>query len=138
MNTIVKAKLAAVAPSIAFTSSREVDEFNKWDGDGPDPEESGHVAYLVTVKASAIVAGEWHHGSSSLGSSYFLPDEPIGDVHGYLLQMLDEAAEELARSVGDESELAEECVFARALLKVEMRNAYDAQRAEIERGAVAL
>lgn len=66
-------------------------------GTAPIRPEKGLEAYDVDVKATAIVNGEMVEGCASLGGSYFQADEPIGDVHGYLPQMLKEAAEELVK-----------------------------------------
>ncbi len=86
-------------PDIAITVTRELDFNFRWDGDGPDPEDEGFDAYDVDVKAYAIRNGTMYEGSASLGGSYFLPDEPTADIHGYLPQMVEEAVEELNAQV---------------------------------------
>ena len=91
----IAARLAVLAPSIAFSVSREIDENYRWDGGGEDPCENGFDAYNVTVTASTILDGQIVEESAHLGGSYFLPDEPTGEIHGYLLQMLEEAAQDL-------------------------------------------
>lgn len=121
-------RLRELAPSVSFTVSREIDLHDRWDGDGPDPRDDGFDAYDVDVTASAIVGGELIEGSASLGSSYFRPDEPTGELHGYLPQMLDEAAEELQQVLawkGDPLAHAAELNGARAWLKAEMHRRYE-------------
>lgn len=130
MKTEIYLKLANVAPSIAFTATRELDPNFTWDGDGSDPQEDGFDPYDVTVTARAIVNGNMLEGSANLGGSYFQPDEPLEDVHGYLLQMLKEAAQEL-EDILPAGNTHGQCVAAQRLLKEEMQRAYDAQRAEV-------
>jgi len=84
-------RLKRLAPSIAFEVSHERDENFVWDGNGPDPQDEGYVAYNFDVTASAIVKGETVKGESTLGGSYNLPAEIDPDIHGYLPQMLREA-----------------------------------------------
>jgi len=86
-------------PEVAITVSREADEYFRWDGDGPDPTEEGFQAYDVDVKARAIRNGVMYEGNSSLGGSYFQDDEPCGEIHGYLRQMVEEALEELDKQL---------------------------------------
>lgn len=119
-------KLATVAPSISFSVYREVDEFNTWDGDGPDPAEEGYEAFNVTASAKAVLNGEIVEGKAHLGGSYYLPSEPIGEVHGYLWQMLEEAAQELEEKLPPRT-VHGECVAAQRLLCDEMRRNYEAQ-----------
>jgi len=90
-------RLRRIAPNVVFQSSRDPDQTFRWDGDGPDPSEEGYLPYDVTVTARAIVRGELVEGNASLGGSYYKPDEPVGSIHGYLPQMLKEAAAELLR-----------------------------------------
>ncbi len=92
-------KLKADRPDIAITLSRSMDDNFRWDGDGPDPNEEGYYAYDVDVTAIAIRNGVVLEGRASLGGSYFQPDEPIGEVHGYLPQMVEEAVEELDEAI---------------------------------------
>ena len=82
-------------PDVHISVTRELDEYFQWDGDGPDPELDGYEAYNVDVEAMTIRNGELITGSDSLGGSYFKPDEEIGECHGYLPQMIDEALERL-------------------------------------------
>ncbi len=87
--------LKEIAPSIALEQGRTIDEYYQWDGDGPDPAEEGYAAYYVTVKATAIVNGSKISGNDSLGGCYYQHGETIGEIHGYLPQMLESAIEEL-------------------------------------------
>ena len=80
---------------VAITVSRTVDECFVWDGDGPDPIDEGFQAYDVDVVASTIRDGKLIEGRASLGGSYYQDDEPLGEIHGYLPQMVEEAIEEL-------------------------------------------
>ena len=126
--------LSTLAPSIAFSVSRDLDSSYRWDGDGPDPILEGFDAYDVTVKASAIVGGKMVEGVDYLGGSYFKPDEETGDLHGYLAQMLVEALDGLEQEVKSES-LTREIVNARAYMRGLMQREYDAQREEIAKRA---
>lgn len=125
------AQLTALAPSIAFNVSRTLDANYRWDGDGEDPTENGFNAYDIDVTARAIVRGQIVKGSAHLGGSYFREDEPTGDIHGYLLQMLDEAMAELLPALGvrNANDLAAQCAAVRNYLRETMRAEYAAQRA---------
>jgi hypothetical protein len=81
----------------------------------------------VTVSARAIINGDEVEGCAYLGGSYFEPKEPMGDVHGYLNQMLGAAAEDLLKLLPD-GQTKEECGAALTIIRMEMRAAYDAQR----------
>ena len=126
-------RLAILAPCIAFSVSREIDPHYRWDGDGEDPCDAGFDAYDVTVTATAILDGRIAEGDNRLGGSYFLPDEPTGDIHGYLLQMLQEATQDLcdtlARRGGYHGERLTQLAHVRGYLREAMRAAYEAQRA---------
>src|SRR5690348_2884679 len=93
------AQLAEAAPAIAFSASRSIDSYYSWDGDGPDPRDEGFDPCNVDVQAFAILGGSVIEGHDYLGGCYYRHDEPMGDVHGYLLQMLQAATEELLRNV---------------------------------------
>ncbi len=129
------AKLASLAPSIALSLTRKIDPSYRWDGDGPDPVHDGFDAYDVTINARTIAAGVMFEGSAYLSGCYFRPDEPTGEVHGYLLQMLDEAAQDLADSLARKSAYDGVPLFdlarARAYLRQASHEAYEAQRCEI-------
>ena len=88
--------LKILAPSVAFSVEREIDYDFVWDGDGEEPDES---PYDVEVIITTIDAGEIETHSEWLGGCYFADDEPIGDVHGYLPQMLLDSAENLLMCV---------------------------------------
>ena len=91
--------LRLARPDVAITVSRSHDSYFSWNGDGPDPRDEGFDPYNVDVVASTIHNGVLIEGRSSLGGSYFREDEPIGEIHGYLPQMVEEAVEELDREV---------------------------------------
>lgn len=82
--------------TIAIIVQREHDPYFSWDGDGSDPRDEGFTPYNVTVKAITVRAGRLIESSSTLGGSYFKHTEPIGDIHGYLPQMVEEAIDGLA------------------------------------------
>lgn len=85
----------ATRPDVAVTVSRELDSYYSWDGDGPDPRDEGFSPYTVTVTVTTIRNGRIYIGESALGGSYFKPDEPMEDVHGYLPDMIAEAIADL-------------------------------------------
>lgn len=86
-------------PDIAISVTRSRDESFRWDGDGPDPEDEGYVAYDIDVTAITIRSGEILEGRDSLGGSYWSPDDPIGEVGGYLQDMVETAVEELDQAI---------------------------------------
>lgn len=92
-------KLRLLAPSIAFSVSRERDLDYSWCGDGDDPTENGFDAYLVTVKAQIVFNGELVEEKDYLGGCYFKEDEPLDDVNGYLPQMLENVATDLCEKL---------------------------------------
>lgn len=122
-------KLKEIAPSVAIVISREPDPSCRWDGDGPDPEESGYSAYDVDVDARIIMKGELVARTASLGSCYYQPDEPIGDVYGYLPQMLEEVLTAL-RILTIPLSVVAEIDAAVAYLQRTMQETYEVQRAE--------
>jgi hypothetical protein len=129
----IAARLAVLAPSIAFSVSREIDENYRWDGHSEDPTENGSDAYFVTVTAHAILDGRMAGGASIMGGFYFLPDEPTGELNGYLLQMLKDAAEDLQYTLtlrgGHTVEKLEQVADAQCYIRQAMRASCDAQRA---------
>lgn len=80
---------------IAITVSREVDRDYQWDGDGLDPRESGMEPYTVVVTAYHIENGMLQTGESILSGCYYMPEDTIGDVDGYLPQLIDDAVDNL-------------------------------------------
>lgn len=82
-------------PDMAITVSREYDPNFAWDGDGPDPIEDGYLPYDGTVRATTIRKGNLIVGEDVLGGSYYAENEPAGEIHGYLPQMIDEALKEM-------------------------------------------
>jgi len=117
--------LARLAPSIALSVSREIDEAFRWDGDGPDPRLDGFDPYDVTVTARAIIGGAVVEGNDYLGGCYFKPDEDSEDIHGYLPQMITAALDDL-ESRGALS-VSRELINARAYVRGVMRAEYEAQ-----------
>lgn len=94
-------RLKQERPDMAIIVVRTVDEYYVWDGDGEDPRCDGLDPYNVDVIARTIRGGVEIAGCSSLGGCYFEPGEPIGEIHGYLFQMVDEAVTELASHLAD-------------------------------------
>ena len=90
--------LKKTRPEVAITVSRQIDPYFTWDGDGPDPAEEGYEPYDVTVTAITIKNGVLYTGTSVLGGSYFQSNEPSGEIHGYLHQMVEEALKELDKA----------------------------------------
>lgn len=127
--------LATVAPSIVFEVSRSLDPYHSWDGDGPDPRDDGFSPYDIDVTAETIVRGKRVQGAASLGDSYFRPTEPTGDIHGYLLQLLDNAAKDLRKVLKQNGDLVmvleDEILNVRSYLSEAMQEAYNAQHAKI-------
>lgn len=119
-----------------FSVSRELDPNFVWDGDGPDPQEEGFNPYDVTVACRTVINGEQVEGESYLGGCYFQPDEPIGEIHGYLTQMVEEALDDLVSepifaqlSHHDRyRHLPEEIAAAQAVLKSKSEQDYAAQQ----------
>lgn len=93
--------LRQVSPSIAFSVTRGMDQSYEWEGDGPDPLEAGYEPYNVTVSAFVIIHGEVVTGIDYMCGCYYRPDEPCGDVNGYLHQMLVGALDDLRSIVGE-------------------------------------
>src|SRR3990167_1328629 len=119
------AQLKKIAPNISFKVSRSPDHNFRWDGDGPDPAEDGYVAYDVDVYARTIIDGEVVEGRQSLGGSYDKPGEFDSDIHGYLPQMLEEAATELAGELkGDAAPLLRQLAEAKKYLKQVLSSRY--------------
>lgn len=98
-STSILRQLNALAPSIAFSTHRDIDRDFPWDGDGPDPLDEGFECYQVTVSAKAIIYGHEITGEDRMGGHYDKPGELDADLGGYLPQMFDEAAEDLAKQI---------------------------------------
>jgi hypothetical protein len=123
------AKLRSIAPSILFQVKWEEDRYFRWDGDGPDPRERGYDPHDVDVSATAIVKGQEVQGEASLGGVYDKPDKKDPDIHGYLPQMLEEAASKLSDSLpGGSGRLIDEVQAACEYLKRVLKLRYQAQR----------
>ena len=82
-----------LAPSVAFSVTRSLD----------NPPKSGYRTYDVDIEAVVVIAGELVEAGSSLGNCEYKDGEPIGDIHGYLPQKLQEAAQNLRELVTEES-----------------------------------
>jgi hypothetical protein len=119
------AKLRELAPSVAFSAHKERDDYYTWDGDGAEPDDVD--AHNIDVRAETVAGGVLVSGTASLGGCYMAWGEEIGDVGGYLPQMLRDAAEELKGEVSD-ADVIRELDAAVAFLRQEMRERYDAQR----------
>lgn len=128
-------ELITVAPHLHIKCTRERDEYFRWDGDGPDPEEDGFEPCTVKVTASYIADGQLFSDDDYLGGSYFKPGEHTGDVHGYFSGMVqecvqrihDEIALQLPNCAADHLELEN----ALNAISEHMQAEYDAQRAGI-------
>ncbi len=129
MNKRVRYELSKVAPSIHFAVDWEVDPYFIWNGFGPDPRNKGYYPHDVTVTATAIINGDLVKGQNVLGGSYDKPGKLCRNVHGYLLQMIDEAIDDLRKKVGVTG-LCLTCEMhkAQSLLKKLMTQAYNRQR----------
>lgn len=87
--------LKLTRPDVCIKVSRTIDRNFRWDGDGRDPVERGMDAYDIDVTAMTIRNGKIVEGHASLGGTYMYPQDKIGEISGYLPQMVDEAVEEL-------------------------------------------
>jgi hypothetical protein len=118
-----------------FSASRSRDNDFRWDGDGPDPEDEGLYPYDVTISAKAIVFGQVVEGEAFIGGHYMEEDEEIGNIGGYLPQLLEDAAQELKTLliplVGEKDVWIGLIDNVIACLKSEMRLRYQEQRAAI-------
>lgn len=122
-------ELKAIAPSVAISVSKQVDESFKWDGDGPDPKKSGYFPHDVTVSARLIHCGQFVEACAYLGGSYYRKDQTCGEVNGYLPQMVEEALSDLAKKVSGSNPQIESAI---AHMERVMQQKYAAQRAEFE------
>jgi hypothetical protein len=116
--------LKTLAPNIAFTVYRELDPLFEWDGEGPAP--ANLDAYDIFVKATTIENGEIITGETNIGGCYMREDEEIGDVHGYLPQKLDEAADDLKTQLTDTTQIDQVIAF----LNQEMNDRWQQERME--------
>jgi hypothetical protein len=118
------AALCRIAPNVRFSTSKEVDPYYTWDGDGPDPVERGLYPHDVLFTCCVIVDGELKEAVASLGGSYFELDEEVGDAHGYLLDKLEEAALELMGELDSQLRLWTQLDDAVRFLKEQSRREY--------------
>lgn len=148
----ILATLATLAPSIAFRVEWTPDDDCRFDEHGmtapggcfhgEDP--ADWAAWQSEVTATAIVGGETLTGSAYLGGTWERygdnPAESNPEISGYLLQMLDEAATELALALPQEAlehyystrELVDQIENARDYLARAMRSSYDEQRRHLD------
>jgi hypothetical protein len=134
----ILAELKRLAPSVAFSATDAPDDDGVWDGDGPDPIEYGLTPREVTVTAMAIVGGEAFRGNAYLTGCYLGHGERLGDIHGYLPQMLDEAADDLLAKLDSQpdSPVPNELGAVQSFLTQEMRDRYEAQSTPIAGASV--
>ena len=90
-------RIKRIAPNVAITITREYDPYYQWVGDAPDESHSGHLPYTVAVKATAIIRGELVEALDALCGCHYHPDEELGDVHGYLPDMITQAVNVLLK-----------------------------------------
>lgn len=111
------AQLAKLAPMYAFEAVREEDADTPWDGDGPEPD---GVPYTVAVTGRVIRNGAVVEFSDYIGGVYLdesLDDDDVGDVSGYLPQMLLEVIEQLRPLDGKNDLALEKCAqYLRSML----------------------
>jgi hypothetical protein len=83
-------------PGFIFEIEQDIDEHFVWEGEANDPRLDGDGQfYDILVYAKAIVDGEFVTGEAVLGSTYMDYGQPLGDVNGYLEQLLKDAVEDL-------------------------------------------
>ena len=128
----VLAKLAKIAPSVSFKTTWEPDQDAKWDVEDPSLDANDFQAWQSDVCASVIAGGKLHEGHAYLGGTWEkFGDDPAKsnpDISGYLLQMLDEAAEELRASLSEtDSPVLTELERARTYLSDTMQARYIAE-----------
>jgi hypothetical protein len=94
------AQLKVERPDVVIEVVRTPDPYSVWDGDEPIGDE--FVCYDHDVIAYTIRDGERVEGRNSLGGSWYDPFDKtpenldcLAEISGYLLQMVDEALEEL-------------------------------------------
>lgn len=93
--TQILKKMTKIAPDIAITIDWVELQTFRWVGDGPDPAEDGYVAYDVDVWARAVSEGKLVEGRGSIGGYYDKPDDHDLELHGYLLDLLRQALDDL-------------------------------------------
>lgn len=124
------ATLATLAPSIAFTTLWEHDQYAKWEAD-PSLDRDDFQAWESTVTARAIVGGNELAGEAHLCGTW-LPfgDDPAKtdpEIGGYLLQKLQEAAQDVGEQIGEQDDaLLAQANAASGFLQKTMRAEYDA------------
>lgn len=144
----ILAALATVAPSIAFRTEWTPDPDCRFDEHGmtapggcfhgEDPDD--WRCWQSEVTATAIVGGEMLTGSAYLGGTWERygdnPAESNPDISGYLLQMLEEALDELDGQTVDEPITAQahaaQAHAAKRLLQRAMLARYDEQRRHLD------
>lgn len=124
------ADVRRIAPALSVRVTMEHDHYERWDGDGPAPDPDIYQPQNVTVAVSAIYTGRTHTGTAHLGGHYTEYGEPAGMVSGYLPQMIQDAAEELASYTELPADTAKQLEELDTFLTAYMRQEYDRQRAE--------
>lgn len=134
MTPEIHKKLKTLAPLVVFSTSKELDQFYVWDGDGVDPKDYDDPMdpYDVTFTAQTVVNGEIIEGNDYLGGSYFAENEPIGDCGGYLLQKLEAATLDLQGQINDDEDIQEELDNVISWLNSEMQKNYQKQQVKFE------
>ncbi len=130
------AKLATLAPSIAFSTLWEHDTDAKWNIDDPSLDRDDFQAWQTDTSARAIVGGKVLEGNGYLCGTWIefgeTPAKVNPEISGYLLQKLDEAAQDLARQCADydtdNAGLQVQLADVRTFLKDTMRAEYEADQ----------
>lgn len=69
MNQLIQ-EIKAIVPHMAIKVKWELDPYESWNGDGPNPRDDGYSPYNVTVTSYTIVGGELLSGDESLGGCW--------------------------------------------------------------------
>lgn len=127
-------ELKRLAPNVCFGTSKSLDDMTTWDGEPENNPSDTMSPYNIDVYAKTIIGGVEVEGTSSMGGTWMEPDEEIGDIGGYLPQMLEDAAANLKMEIGDQAgvssyriRITDQLDAVIAFLKNEMRMRYDAQ-----------
>jgi hypothetical protein len=83
------ARVARRAPSVVLSCDCEIDH------DYPDQFPDGVWPHQVTVRAVVIYKGAFVDGCSTIAGVLLADDEELGDIHGHLYQLADEALDNL-------------------------------------------
>ena len=119
MTPEIKKNLCLLAPSVAFTITKEVDLDYDWGDGGP---EAGSDVYDIIFTATAIIDGEFVKASTYLGGCHMKHDQEFGDCDGYLIQKLLEAIEALEGLLPNHFRIREQLNYASTWLRLEKVN----------------